>query len=68
MQAHFGENVCKNERIGSRRGGVHRKFLHVDPPLHLLFTNIFQSHTPESISHTSANHISIFMWHIIVFP
>ena len=30
-----GENVCENERIGSRRGsgGVRLKFLYVDPPL-----------------------------------
>ena len=29
----FSENVCKNEKIASRRGGVHRKCLYVDPPL-----------------------------------
>ena len=29
----FGENVCENERIGSRRGSVRRKILYVDPPM-----------------------------------
>ena len=33
MWAHFGENVCENERIGSHRGGVRRKILYVDPPM-----------------------------------
>ena len=32
-QALFGENICKNERIWSCWGGVHRKLLYVDPPL-----------------------------------
>ena len=31
----FGENVCKNERIGTHRGeGVRWKILYVDPPMH----------------------------------
>ena len=34
----FGENVCKNERIGSRGRGVHRKFLYVDPPMHCVWS------------------------------
>ena len=29
----FGENVCKNESIGSHKKGVRRKFLCVDPPM-----------------------------------
>ena len=34
MRALFGENVCENERIGSRGGGgVRRKILYVDPPM-----------------------------------
>ena len=28
-----GENVCENERIGSRSGGVRRKNLYADPPM-----------------------------------
>ena len=32
MQALFGENVCKNERIGSHRGGVHPA-RPLDPPM-----------------------------------
>ena len=34
----FGENVCANERIGSHRGGVRQKILHVDPPMHYFVT------------------------------
>ena len=30
---HFGENICKNERIWSCGGGRRRKLLYVDPPL-----------------------------------
>ena len=30
-RALFGENACENERI---KGGVHRKILNVDPPMH----------------------------------
>ena len=36
MQVLFGKNVCENERIGSRRGGMCRKILDVDPPMHCL--------------------------------
>ena len=30
----FSENVCEKERIGSRRGGLRRKILYVDPPMY----------------------------------
>ena len=33
MGAVFGENVCENKRLGSRKGGVHRKILYADPPM-----------------------------------
>ena len=33
MRALFGENICENERIGSRTGNVCQKFWCVDPPL-----------------------------------
>ena len=29
----FSENVCESERNGSRRVGVCRKILYVDPPM-----------------------------------
>ena len=32
MRVLFGENVCENERTGSRRE-ARRKFLYVDPPM-----------------------------------
>ena len=36
MQALFSENVCENERIGSREGGgVRRTISYVDPPMYL---------------------------------
>ena len=40
MRVLFGENVCKNERIGSRSVGVRRKFLYVDPPLVLFLFSL----------------------------
>ena len=37
----FGENVCKNERIGSHRGGCAPGTPPLDPPMRLEFIPIY---------------------------
>ena len=52
MQALFGENVCENKRIGSRRGWCAPGMPPLDPPMQMTCTNQECYHTHQLLTMT----------------